>query len=445
MTNIRYVAAAFVVALAGSSVTVAQPVLIGPAAFGDWTTDVPGTRRHIRASDLPPTGESKQNEAEVVPMPAGAMPAVPAGFKVELVTQRLAGPRVIRRAPNGDLFVANSKANEVRVFRVPAGSAKPAAAAVFATGLNKPYGIAFYPPGDSPQWVYVANQDGVVRFPYKSGDLKATGAPEKIIEGLPWVHHWTKDIAFSPDGKRLFVAVGSGSNVALDMTPAPREPKGIEAWAKSHAVGAAWDTEELRANVLSYTPDGKDRVIFATGIRNPAGITFRPGSGELWAAVNERDGLGDDGPFEYVTHVDQNQFYGWPWFYIGANEDGRPASKRPDLKDTIAVPDVMIQAHSAALQIVFYDGDDFPAEYKGSAFVTLHGSWDRGRRTGYKVVRVLFDTAGKATGQYEDFLTGFVVSEKQVWGRPVGVAVGADGSLFVTEDGNGTIWRVSHP
>jgi len=182
----------------------------------------------------------------------------------------------------------------------------------------------------------------------------------------------------------------------------------------------------------------------ATGLRNPAGITIQLDTGELWAVINERDGLGDDTPPDYATHVQEGAFYGWPWYFIGAHEEPRLPGARPDLKDKVTLPDVLLQAHSAALQIAFYDGKDFPPEYKGSAFVTLHGSWDRERRTGYKVIRLLFDKTGKPTGEYEDFMTGFVISDKQVWGRPVGVAVAKDGSLFVTEDGNGTIWRVDH-
>jgi glucose/arabinose dehydrogenase len=182
----------------------------------------------------------------------------------------------------------------------------------------------------------------------------------------------------------------------------------------------------------------------ATGLRNCAGITIQPATGLPWCVVNERDELGDNTPFEYATAVKDNAFYGWPWYYIGSNEDPRHKGARPDLKAKVTIPDVLMQAHSAPLQIVFYDGKDFPAVYNGSAFVTMHGSWNRAQRTGYKVVRLLFDGAGKPTGEYEDFMTGFVISDKQVWGRPVGVAVAQDGSLFVTEDGNGTIWRVSH-
>jgi len=196
--------------------------------------------------------------------------------------------------------------------------------------------------------------------------------------------------------------------------------------------------------VLSYDPDGKNEKIVATGLRNCAGIAIQPATGLPWCVVNERDELGDNTPFEYATAVKDGAFYGWPWYYIGSNEDPRHKGARPDLKAKVTIPDVLMQAHSAPLQIVFYDGKDFPADYNGSAFVALHGSWNRAQRTGYKVVRLLFDSAGKPTGEYEDFMTGFVISDTQVWGRPVGVAVGKDGSLFVTEDGNGTIWRVSY-
>ncbi len=426
-------------------------VLQGDPAIGSWRDDKPGVRRLLRAQDLPAISKSTYGAAQVVPVPAGAQPQVPDGFKAERVTTDTHKPRVIRVAPNGDLFVADSMFNSVRVLRVPAGSAKPEKEEVFASGLKQPYGIAFHPLGPNPRWVYVANADGVVRFPYKNGDLTAGGKPERIIEGIPSVHHYGRDLAFSPDGKRLYLSVGSGSNVALDMFPEPHwtmhpEPRnvdGLAAWVKLKPLGAAWDTEELRANVLSFDPDGKNMKIVATGLRNCQGMTIQPATGQLWCAVNERDELGDNTPFEYATHVVEGAFYGWPWYFIGGHEDPRHPGQRPDLKDQVTVPDVFMQAHSAPLQMTFYRGDNFPAEYQGSAFVTMHGSWNRSQRTGYKVVRLLFDAAGKPTGEYEDFMTGFVISDTQVWGRPVGVAVGKDGSLFVTEDGNGTIWRVS--
>jgi glucose/arabinose dehydrogenase len=401
-------------------------------------------RRLIRAEDLPAIGKETQGYAEVVPRPAGAVPRVPDGFSVELVESGLAQARDMCVAPNGDLFIPNSSENEVRVYRIPPGSAKPAASGIFATaGLHQPYGMAFYPPGPDPQWLYVGNSNGVVRFPYKNGDLKATGKAERIVECVPPTHHWTRDILFTPDGKRLLLAVGSGSNAALDMFPAPRVPGGLEGWNKTQPLGAAWDTEEGRANILSFNPDGSDRKIYATGIRNPSGITWQPATGQLWASVNERDGLGDDMPFDYATHVREGAFYGWPWFYIGGHEDPRHQGEHTDLKDRVTVPDVFFQAHSSAIQIMFYEGNDFPAEYKGSAFVALHGSWDRSVLTGYKVVRLPFDKDGKPTGEYEDFMVGFVISDKQVWGRPTGIAVAKDGSLFVSEDGSGTIWRVT--
>ena len=418
-------------------------VLKGSAAFGDWRKDKPGVRRLITPADLPPPNvtPSVTGFPETVPMPAGAKPTVPAGFSVEMVTAGLNGPRVVRVAPNGDIFVAESMANTVRVLRAGAGGAGPSSNEVFLSGLSQPYGIAFYPLGANPQWVYIANSDSLVRVPYANGDLKARGKPERIVERIPWQHHWTRDIAVSPDGKRIFYSVGSGSNVALDMFPIPLDAP-FEEFKKTHPLGAAWDTEERRGTVLSFDPDGKNEKIFATGLRNCAGVTVQPATGQLWCVVNERDLLGGDTPFEYATHVQEGKFYGWPWYCIGGHQDPRHKGARPDLKDQVTIPTVLMQAHSAPLQIAFYEADAFPAEYKGSAFVTMHGSWNRTQRTGYKVVRLLFNN-GKATGEYEDFMTGFVVSDSQVWGRPVGVAVAKDGSLLVSEDGAGTLWRVA--
>jgi glucose/arabinose dehydrogenase len=450
MHNIVRTTAAAIVVLAGAGAMRAAAedgsgtLLKGKAAFGSWQQDKPGLRRLIKPQDLPPVGKSTPNFSEVAPVPPGAKPRVPPGFLVEMVASGYAGPRAIRVAPNGDLFVADSASNTIRVLRVPSGTASPTKNEVFASGLTQPFGIAFYPLGPNPEWIYIANSDGVVRFPYKNGDLIATGKPEQIVGHIPWVHHWTRDIAFTPDGKRLLLSVGSGSNVALDMFPEPEVKGGLQAWIKSEPLGAGWDTEERRADVLSYDPDGKNEKIVATGLRNCAGVTIQPATGLPWCVVNERDELGDNTPFEYATAVKDSSFYGWPWYYIGSNEDPRHKGARPDLKGKVTVPDVLMQAHSAPLQIVFYEGNDFPASYKGSAFVALHGSWNRAKRTGYKIVRLLFDNAGEPTGEYEDFMTGFVISDQQVWGRPVGVAVAKDGSLFVTEDGNGTIWRVSH-
>jgi glucose/arabinose dehydrogenase len=419
-------------------------VLKGPAAFGDWRKDKPGVRRLLTPQDLPAPmlTPSAANFPETAPMPAGAKPSVPAGFTVEMIASGVKNPRVVRVAPNGDLFVADSKANTVRTYRLTAGNARPTASDVFTSDLYQPYGIAFYPPGANPEWVYIANSDRLVRVPYKSGDMKASAKPQRIVERIPWMHHWGRDVVVSPDGKRIFYSVGSGSNIALDMFPMPLDMP-MEEWKKSHPLGAAWDTEERRADVLSYDPDGRNEKIVATGLRNCQGMAIHPTTGRLWCVVNERDELGDNTPFEYATEVREGAFYGWPWYYIGGHEDPRKKGARPDLRDQVAVPDVLMQAHSAPLQIVFYQANGFPAEYRGSAFVTLHGSWNRGQRTGYKVVRLPFKD-GKPTGEYEDFMTGFVVSDKQVWGRPVGIAVAKDGALIITEDGSGTIWRVSH-
>jgi glucose/arabinose dehydrogenase len=445
--TIRIAAAAAIATLAGAVLSASAQdsgaVSKGKAAMGGWQQDKPGLKRLLTLGDQPPIGKDVKNFSEKVPMPVGAMPKVPPGFTVEMVASGLATPRVIRMAPNGDLFVTERETNTVRVLRVPSGSAKPESNEVFASGLSQPYGIAFYPPGPNPEWVYIANDDGVVRFRYKSGDLKASGEPEQVVKRIPWSHHWTRDIVFTPDNK-LLLAVGSGSNVALDMFPTPLSKGGLEAWKNEKPLGAAWDTEERRAVVMSYDPDGKNEKIVATGLRNCSGLAIHPTTNRPWCVVNERDGIGDNTPFEYATEVKSGGFYGWPWFYAGGQEDPRQKGMRPDLKDKLTAPDVFMQAHSAPLQIAFYQGDNFPAAYKGSAFVTMHGSWNRAQRTGYKVVRLLFDSAGKPTGEYEDFMTGFVISDKQVWGRPVGVTVARDGSLFVTEDGAGTIWRVSH-
>jgi glucose/arabinose dehydrogenase len=250
----------------------------------------------------------------------------------------------------------------------------------------------------------------------------------------------TRDIAFSTDGKRLYVAVGSASNVA-ERQPRLSDSE-IAAYEAEHGLGASWGVEEDRAAVLAFDPDGGNRRTLATGIRNCAGLTVQPATGELWCATNERDGLGDNLPPDYVSRIGGGGFYGWPWYYIGDNEDPRHQGERPDLAGRITVPDVLIQPHSAPLGVAFYDGEAFPADYRGDAFVTLHGSWNRSRRTGYKVVRILTKD-GVPTGEYEDFLTGLVISDDAVWGRPVGIAVAKDGALLVSEDGNGTIWRVT--
>jgi glucose/arabinose dehydrogenase len=426
-------------------VTTATNELVGEEAFTSWEADRPGVTRLIRPDDLPQPSSKEEvdNAPEVIALPDGGKPEVPVGFEVEMVADGFQQPRVIRTAPNGDLFVADSKANQVHVLRTKDGSGSPIENSVFASNLNQPYGIAFYPLGPDPEWVYVANADGVVRFAYENGDLQASADPETIVEGIPTDRHWTRDIVFSSDGARFYLSVGSGSNIAEQVTSEPEE--GIEAFAADHAVGAVWGAELDRATVLSFKPDGTDKQVFATGLRNCSGMTIQPESDALWCVVNERDGLGDNLPPDYATTVEHGEFFGWPWFYIGSHEDPREPLKgqRPDLAKSVSVPDILFQAHSAPLSITFYVGGMFPAEYVGDAFVAMHGSWNRGQRTGYKVVRLMFDE-GKPTGEYQDLATGFVISDGDVWGRPVGVTVAKDGSLIVTEDGSGTIWRVSH-
>lgn len=441
MTAISFLA--FVAVAASASAGEASGTLLrGEAAFGDWRADRPGTRRMIRPEDLqkPSMAQSASNGADKVAMPKDAKPLLPPGFSAQMIASGLRSPRVVRVAPNGDLFIADSRTGRILVYRLEEGTGMPAKEAVFADGLRQPYGIAFYPAAD-PQWVYVANSDSVVRFAYKAGDLEASGGPETVVSGIPSNHHWTRDIAFSPDGKTLYLSVGSGSNVAEGIGGEPEG--GLEKWIGEKPSGAAWGSEAGRAEVRAYDPDGSNGRVVATGLRNCSGMTVQPSTGDLWCVVNERDGLGDDVPFEYATSVRPGAFYGWPWFYIGDHQDPRHEGERPDLAGKVTLPDVLMQAHSAPLNIAFYTGENFPADYRGDAFVALHGSWNRGKRTGYKVVRLKFD-AGRPTGEYEDFMTGFVVSDAQVWGRPVGVAVAKDGALIVTEDGSGTVWRIAY-
>ena len=399
-------------------------------AFTDFRGEKPGTVHKITVADLPApyATASADPGSQVIPRPANAWPQAPDGFKVQQFAAGLDNPRLIRTAPNGDVFVAESTPGRIKVYRGISKTGEAASVHVFTSGLTLPFGIAFYPPGPDPSYVYIANTDSVVRFPYKNGDLEASGAKQVIVPDLPGFGrlrgggHWTRDIAFSPDGKRMFVSVGSHSNVDdPDSTP----------------------EEFHRADILVANPDGKDLRVFAWGIRNPVGLAVSPQTGELWASVNERDRLGDNLPPDYITHVQEGGFYGWPWYYIGSHQDPRHAGKHPELRDKVIVPDVLLEPHNASLELTFYEGDQFPAEYRGEIFAAEHGSWNRSVRTGYEVIRVL-QKDGHATGEYEDFLTGFVTPAGDVWGRPVGVAVAPDGSLLVTDDGGNCIWRVSY-
>jgi glucose/arabinose dehydrogenase len=415
--------------------------LLGAAAFGDWHTDRPGTQRLIRPQDLPAPdlAASVGNYVRIVHRTNDQKPIVPNGFEVNLFASGLAGPRLIRVAPNGDVFAAESNAGRIRVLR-PNGNEAPEAF-VFASGLNGPFGIAFYPPGNDPQWVYVGNTDSEVRFPYRSGDVTARGPAEVIVPHLPTGGHHTRDVVFSPDGKIMYVSVGSASNVGDRMGALSATE--LQKWQSDHPLGAAWGNETDRSDVLAFDPQGQNRRIYATGIRNCVGMAVEPTSGTIWCSTNERDGLGDNVPTDYITRVRDGGFYGWPWYYIGANEDPRHRGERPDLKDKITVPDVLIQAHSASLEMTFYEATQFPEAYRGNIFAAEHGSWNRSKRTGYKIIRAIVKD-GVPTGAYEDFATGFVVNDSEVWGRPVGVAVAKDGALLVSEDANGTIWRITY-
>jgi glucose/arabinose dehydrogenase len=414
-------------------------VLQGRAAFTDWSADRPGLRRHITPADLPAAnlGGSYANGVRITRRAAGQTPSVPPGFAISLLAEGLDGPRQIRAAPDGDIFVAETGPGRVHVLR-PTASGRPVNA-VFASGLIAPFGIAFYPPGPDPQWIYVANTGSVVRFAYRNGDLVARGASETIVPRLPVRGHSTRDLAFSPDGAKMFVSVGSASNVAEWM--GRLDPAALAVWTQQRPLGAAWGSETERADVLAFDPDGSQRRIYATGIRNCVGLAIGPGGGP-WCSTNERDAIGDDVPSDYITRVREGAFYGWPWYYLGGHEDPRHAGERPDLKDKVTVPDVLLQAHSASLGLTFYDGTQFPPQYRGSLFAAEHGSWNRSKRTGSKVVRVIMKD-GEPTGEYEDFVTGFVVSDVAAWGRPVGVTVTPDGSLYVSDDAGGTIWRVT--
>ena len=422
-------------------------VRTGAAAFGDWRSDAPGVWRRIEVKDLPApfTTPSARNTSAVVARPPGAALKVPDGFSVQLFASGLDGARLMRVAPNGDVFLSQGEQGRISVLRTAPGAAKPSQVSTFVEGLDQPFGIAFYP-AVHPKWVYVANTDSVVRIPYQDGDLKARGAPQVVVSKLTQAPggHWTRDIGFSPDGRRMYVSVGSASNVAQEM---PRKSVAdAQAFDTAHGSGAAWGPETDRADVLVFDPEGHGPKVYAAGIRNCVALTLRPATDELWCAVNERDGLGDNLVPDYVTRVKPGGFYGWPWWWMGGHEDPRLKGQRPDLADKVTSPDVPLQAHSAALGLAFYPQQAgsaaFPAEYRGDAFVALHGSWNRELRTGYKVVRLKLHD-GAPTGAYEDFLTGFVIDAKQVWGRPVGVAVTHDGALLVSEDGNGTIWRVA--
>jgi len=412
-----------------SSATAEDELRTGQAAFGDYRTDAPGVRRLITVKDIPKpySTPTVDNGPSLVPKPADAILKVPAGFKVDLLTSDLQNPRKIITAPNGDLFFVESEPGEIKVIRQK-DNGTLASINVYASNLRQPFGLAFYPLGPNPKYLYVGNTDSVVRFKYNSGDLKAQGEPEKLADlpgggKLRGGGHWTRDVVFSLDGKKMFVSVGSHSNDDDN------------------------EEEKDRADVLEFNTDGTGRRIFANGIRNAVGLAFEPTTGVLWGSVNERDGLGDDLPCDYITRIREGGFYGWPWYYLGNHPDPAHHGKHPELAAKVIVPDILLQAHSASLCMTFYTPNhgakQFPSKYHGWAFAAEHGSWNRARRTGYKVICVPLKN-GEPQGEYDDFMTGFVVDDGHVWGRPVGVTVDKQGSLIVVDDGSRTIWRVRY-
>lgn len=356
---------------------------------------------------------SADNGPRITPR-AGAPLFAAKGFVVNEWQSGLSRPRKITVAPNGDVFVAESYNGRIKVLRDASGGGRPGLVGLFATGLKQPYGIAFYPPGPSPKFIYIAETDKLVRYPYRNGDLKLRGVGQKLADlpGGGYNQHWTRNVLFSPDGKRMFITVGSATNAEPEPYP--------------------------RASILVAAPDGRGLRTYASGLRNPVGLAFQPGTGRLWTAVNERDRLGDGLVPDYATHVQEGGFYGWPYFYIGGYHDPRvkiPANAR--LRPGI-VPDTLLEAHSAALGIAF------PTQ-KGpfaGAYVSMHGSWNRSGRSGYKIVRLLFDGTGRPTGRYQDFVWGFATARGRVWGRPVDVAFDRAGKLLFTDDASGTIWKV---
>lgn len=363
--------------------------------------------------------ESARRPSRVVPQPPNATLQVPKGFKINVFAEgEFRYPRWMALAPNGDVFVADSRANSVIVLRDTNKDGRADQRFVWSDKLAQPFGMAFH-----GGWFYVANTDSVVRFKYKSGQTAAEGIPERVVELTAggYNQHWTRNILFSRDGKKMFVSIGSASNVDVEADP-------------------------RRAAISVYDPDGKDHRIFASGLRNPIGLAWNPNTGELWTAVNERDGLGDDLVPDYATSVKEGGFYGWPYSYLGKNRDPR-RKEETDLVDRAIVPDVIFQSHVAALGIQFYTGKMFPKEYRGDAFVAFHGSWNRAKLSGYTVVRIPFDSKGKLEGnQYENFVSGWLPDENsnEVWGRPVGLLVNSDGSLLIADDGGRKIWRVSY-
>jgi len=394
----------------------AAPVLAALvlAAAGPVLTSAQVTHGEKPKLPAPFATRSAGNGPGRIEAPAGFLPTVPKGFHVNVFAAKFQNPRLLTVAPNGDIFVADMGGNEVIILRDAQNSGGAQERLVFADGLRRPFGIAFH-----DDYVYIGNMTSVVRFKYDPKTSKRLGDAEKLLD-LPGGGHSTRALAFTADGKHLLVAVGSASNIDTG------EP-------------------EIRAAVTVCDPDGKNPRLFASGLRNPVGLTLEPVTGKPWVTVNERDELGDDLPPDYLTSIRDGGFYGWPYSYIGGNVDSRVKPQRPDLVAKAIVPDVLLGAHVAPLQFAFYNGKQFPGSYAGGAFVAEHGSWNRANRSGYQVVFVPFKN-GEPAGDPVPFLTGFVPDPTQelVYGRPVGVAVAPDGSLLVSDDGIGLIYRITY-
>ena len=401
-------------AMAMLAAVLALPGLAAGAA------DAPGQRFSIRFQDLPLPGatRSASNSSRAIPRPADATLAVPEGFKVNLFATGLEHTRWLAVAENGDVFVAEPRAGRVVLLRDTVGDGQADEAWLFADGLDRPHGLAI-----QGRHLYVTTPRNIYRIPFVAGENRPSGAAERVGGLNPFGNgrgHWTRNIAFAPDGNSFFVAVGSAGNIGAEAAP--------------------------RATVQRFNLDGTGQTTFAAGIRNPVGITFRPGTDDLYVVVNERDGLGDGLVPDYLTRVQGGDFFGWPYAYSGPHPAPRWGDREPGLVASSKTPDLLFQAHSAPLGLVFYDGDQFPEAFRGNAFVAFHGSWNSSEPTGYKVVRIPFGADGPAD-YYENFATGFWVqgtSRAEVFGRPVGLAVAADGSLLIADDVGQVIWRVSY-
>lgn len=379
----------------------------------------PGMRIEVKSSDFPApyAAPSAGNRAEPAEGRSGRMPRVPDGFVVNRFADGFRHARWLTVASNGDVFLAEPRAGHIRLLRDADGDGRAEVNQVFVIGFQRPHGMAIR--NDA---FYFADASAVWRVPYKPGDLKASAKPQQVTANGAFGAaggHWTRNIAFAPDGAKFYVAIGSATNIDEDPVP--------------------------RATIQEFSADGQNQRTFASGLRNPVGIAFYPGSNDLYTVVNERDGLGDELVPDYLTRVRDGGFYGWPYSYIGSHPQPDFAQKRPDLVKQAIVPDVLFRAHAAALGLAFYTGDQFPADYKGDAFVALHGSWNAIQPRGYQVVRVPFKD-GRPVGHYEVFMSGFWIGgaePAQVIGRPVGLAVAGDGSLLVADDSANVIWRVS--